>query len=44
MKIWERRLMKDFKVAPIASEEDEDLIYAVPPEGEDSLAKYTFPD
>lgn len=34
--------MKDFKVAPIASEEDEDLIYETPPEGEDSLAKCVY--
>ncbi|KAJ8922843.1 hypothetical protein NQ315_007878 [Exocentrus adspersus] len=37
MKVWERRLMKDFKVAPVASEEDEEL-YAPPPDNEDSLA------
>ncbi|KAJ8952577.1 hypothetical protein NQ314_007503, partial [Rhamnusium bicolor] len=39
MKVWERRLMKDFKVAPVASEEDEEL-YAPPPENEDSLARF----
>ncbi|XP_023310819.1 transient-receptor-potential-like protein [Anoplophora glabripennis] len=39
MKVWERRLMKDFKVAPVASEEDEEL-FAPPPENEDSLAKF----
>ncbi|XP_066257264.1 transient-receptor-potential-like protein [Euwallacea similis] len=39
MKVWERRLMKDFKVAPVAVDESED-IYAPPPEGETSLAKF----
>lgn len=41
MKIWERRLMKDFKVAPVASEDEiEQLIYEPPPENEDSLARF----
>lgn len=41
MRIWERRLMKDFKVAPVATEEDMDsLMYQPPPENEDSIAKY----
>ncbi|KAG5892780.1 hypothetical protein JTB14_032656 [Gonioctena quinquepunctata] len=39
MKVWERRLMKDFKVAPVASEEDE-MLFAPPPEDEDSLARF----
>uniref|UniRef100_A0A6P7GSP6 Transient-receptor-potential-like protein n=1 Tax=Diabrotica virgifera virgifera TaxID=50390 RepID=A0A6P7GSP6_DIAVI len=40
MKVWERRLMKDFKVAPISQEEDEDLeLFAPPPENENSLAR-----
>lgn len=33
--------MKDFKVAPIATEEEMDaLVYEPPPENEDSIAKY----
>ncbi|XP_044254648.1 transient-receptor-potential-like protein [Tribolium madens] len=40
MKVWERRLMKDFKVAPVVSEEEEEFIYQPPPEGENSLAKF----
>uniref|UniRef100_A0A6P7FQ08 Transient-receptor-potential-like protein isoform X1 n=2 Tax=Diabrotica virgifera virgifera TaxID=50390 RepID=A0A6P7FQ08_DIAVI len=41
MKVWERRLMKDFKVAPISQEEDEDLeLFAPPPENENSLARF----
>ncbi|KAI4463497.1 transient receptor potential channel [Holotrichia oblita] len=39
MKVWERRLMKDFKVAPINSEEMEKFIYVTAPENEDSLAR-----
>ncbi|KAJ8951736.1 hypothetical protein NQ318_012587 [Aromia moschata] len=39
MKVWERRLMKDFKVAPVASEEDEELL-TPPPENEDPLARF----
>ncbi|XP_066154304.1 transient-receptor-potential-like protein isoform X2 [Euwallacea fornicatus] len=39
MKVWERRLMKDFKVAPVTMDESED-IYTPPPEGETSLAKF----
>ncbi|KAH1027621.1 hypothetical protein HUJ05_001097 [Dendroctonus ponderosae] len=39
MKIWERRLMKDFKVAPVSLDEDEGL-FSLPPEGETSLAKF----
>lgn len=39
MKVWERRLMKDFKVAPVIIDEEAEL-YHVPPDGEDSLAKY----
>lgn len=43
MKIWERRLMKDFQVAPVAVEEEmEQLITEPPPENEDSLAKLVF--
>lgn len=43
MKVWERRLMKDFQVAPIAMEEESDAPLAViepPPEGEDSLSRF----
>ncbi|XP_015834999.1 transient-receptor-potential-like protein isoform X2 [Tribolium castaneum] len=40
MKVWERRLMKDFKVAPVVTEEEEEFIYQPPPEGENSLAKF----
>lgn len=39
MKVWERRLMKDFKVAPITSEETDEL-FASPPDNETSLARY----
>ncbi|VEN51116.1 unnamed protein product, partial [Callosobruchus maculatus] len=39
MKVWERRLMKDFKVAPVATDEDEDL-FAPPPDNEEALAKF----
>lgn len=35
MKIWERRLMKDFHVAPVAGVED-----GQPPPDEDGLAKF----
>lgn len=38
MKIWERRLMKDFKVAPVSVDENDDL-YAPAPEGETSIAR-----
>lgn len=41
MRIWERRLMKDFQVAPIAGEEELDqLMTETPPENEDSLARF----
>jgi len=40
MRIWERRLMKDFQVAPVAAEEDIGHIPEVPPENEDSLARF----
>ncbi|GLH08834.1 Transient-receptor-potential-like protein, partial [Gryllus bimaculatus] len=40
-RIWERRLMKDFQVAPVAAEEEMDkLINEPPPENEDSLARF----
>lgn len=38
MKVWERRLMKDFKLAPVASEEDDEL-FDSPPLDETSLAR-----
>lgn len=40
MKVWERRLMKDFKVAPVVTDEEADFVYEPPPEGENSLAKF----
>lgn len=44
MKIWERRLMKDFQVAPVNLEEEAEPPLAVlaeaPPEGENSLARF----
>lgn len=41
MKMWERRLMKDFQVAPIAAEEELDtLLHEPPPENEDMLSKF----
>ncbi|KAB0799048.1 hypothetical protein PPYR_06928 [Photinus pyralis] len=41
MKMWERQLMKDFKVAPIVTEEEADqLIYESPPANEDPLARF----
>jgi transient-receptor-potential-like protein len=40
MRIWERRLMKDFHVAPVTAEEDTEEALEVPPENEDSLARF----
>ncbi|XP_059484449.1 transient-receptor-potential-like protein [Neocloeon triangulifer] len=41
MRVWERRLMKDFHVAPVAGEETFEELQAVPPpENEDKLAKF----
>lgn len=35
--------MKDFKVAPVVTDEEADqLIYEPPPENEDPLSKYLF--
>lgn len=40
-RVWERRLMKDFQVGPVAAEEEMDkLISEPPPENEDSLARF----
>ncbi|XP_075234263.1 transient-receptor-potential-like protein isoform X2 [Lycorma delicatula] len=40
-KIWERRLMKDFHLAPVAPEEEmESLLRDPPPENEDPLDKF----
>lgn len=40
-KIWERRLMKDFHLAPVAPEEEMDsLLRDPPPENEDPLDKF----
>nr|XP_014288104.1 transient-receptor-potential-like protein isoform X2 [Halyomorpha halys] len=40
MKMWERRLMKDFHVAPVAPEEEMDLLLCEPPPDEDKLSKF----
>lgn len=45
MKVWERRLMKDFHLAPVAIEEEADngqtvAVIQPPPEGEDSLSRF----
>ncbi|XP_057659520.1 transient-receptor-potential-like protein isoform X1 [Diorhabda carinulata] len=41
MKVWERRLMKDFKVAPVSQDEEVNLeLFAPPPENESSLARF----
>lgn len=40
MKVWERRLMKDFQVAPIQTEEQEDHGLEEIPENETSLSKF----
>lgn len=40
MKVWERRLMKDFQVAPVVSEDMLEELEATPPENEEPLAKW----
>uniref|UniRef100_A0A1B6EER2 Transient receptor ion channel domain-containing protein n=1 Tax=Clastoptera arizonana TaxID=38151 RepID=A0A1B6EER2_9HEMI len=40
MKVWERRLMKDFQVAPINCEDEMESLMAPPPENEDALARF----
>ncbi|XP_066999438.2 transient-receptor-potential-like protein [Anabrus simplex] len=40
MRIWERRLMKDFHLAPVAGEEEMEQMMLTPPENEDSLARF----
>lgn len=42
MKVWERRLMKDFQVAPVnVDEEGAEIVEAPPPpEGENSLDRF----
>lgn len=40
MKVWERRLMKDFQVAPISNEEPENENLDQIPENETSLSKF----
>jgi transient-receptor-potential-like protein len=40
MRIWERRLMKDFHVTPVTAEEDTEQVQEVPPENEDSLSRF----
>lgn len=39
MKIWERRLMKDFQVVPITIDEEPNVML-LPPENETSLARF----
>ncbi|KAK9870190.1 hypothetical protein WA026_006275 [Henosepilachna vigintioctopunctata] len=39
-KVWERRLLKDFKVGPIATEDDEEILYAPPPDNETATARF----
>ncbi|XP_044748537.1 transient-receptor-potential-like protein [Coccinella septempunctata] len=38
-KVWERRLMKDFKVGPIATEDEEELLHT-PPQNETATARF----
>ncbi|KAG8233919.1 hypothetical protein J437_LFUL005124 [Ladona fulva] len=40
MKMWERRLMKDFQVAPVVSEEMLEELEKAPPDNEEPLAKW----
>nr|CAD7417045.1 unnamed protein product [Timema poppensis] len=40
MRMWERRLMKDFHLAPVTGEEELDQLKEPPPENEDSLARF----
>ncbi|XP_046394033.1 transient-receptor-potential-like protein [Ischnura elegans] len=40
MKVWERRLMKDFQVAPVVSEDMLEELEAAPPANEEPLAKW----
>ncbi|XP_073998927.1 transient-receptor-potential-like protein [Rhodnius prolixus] len=40
MKVWERRLMKDFHLAPVAAEEEMDSLLLEPPADEDMLSKF----
>lgn len=39
MKIWERRLMKDFQVVPVTTDEETNILL-IPPENETSIAKF----
>nr|CAD7447920.1 unnamed protein product [Timema bartmani] len=39
MRMWERRLMKDFHLAPVTGDEELDQLKEPPPENEDSLAR-----
>ncbi|CAG2068374.1 unnamed protein product, partial [Timema podura] len=40
MRMWERRLMKDFHLAPVTGDEELDQLKEPPPENEDSLARF----
>ncbi|XP_063238100.1 transient-receptor-potential-like protein [Bacillus rossius redtenbacheri] len=40
MRMWERRLMKDFHLAPVANEDEIESLKEPPPENEDSLARF----
>lgn len=40
MKVWERRLMKDFQVAPINVDDEDRPEVEEPPPGEDSLSRF----
>ncbi|BES91485.1 transient receptor [Nesidiocoris tenuis] len=40
MKVWERRLLKDFRLAPVATEDEMDYLMNEPPPDEDPLSKF----
>jgi len=40
MRMWERQLMTDFHVTPVTTGEDVDKPHEVPPENENSLARF----
>jgi len=40
MKMWERQLMTDFHVTPVTIGEDTDKTHEIPPESENSLARF----
>lgn len=40
-RVWERRLLKDFRVAPVAAvDAEEQLVMAAPPENETGLQRF----